>query len=265
MRRHLATLAVGTALAASAASAQPSAELVAAAGHAPFPIPAIDGEAPRYVALRSTASRRTLLGAGDSAWATAQRITWGPEAIATSFRALWTNTGLALRYDVTDPSPWHTLTRRDERLWKEEVVELFLDVGATGRSYAEIEWNPVNAVVDLWVDRPENRFDKDWNAAGLQSRVHPRRDAAGGSTGWTVVAFLPWSALAAKAPAGTALPPKAGDRWRFNVFRIERPGGPGEPEKDAQFLAWSPTGQKSFHVPLAFRELVFAETGEALR
>ena len=232
---------------------------------AAFPIPAIDGETPRYVAGRATAGPRALLGAGEGAWAKAQRITWGPEAIATSFRALWTSTGLALRYDVTDPSPWHTLTQRDERLWNEEVVELFLDVGATGRSYAEIEWNSVNAVVDLWVDRPENRFDKDWNAAGLESRVHPRKDAAGRPNGWTAVAFLPWTALASKAPSGTALPPKPGDRWRFNVFRIERPGGPKDPEKGARFLAWSPPGNRSFHVPLAFRELVFAETAETVR
>ena len=231
---------------------------------AAFPIPAIDGETPRYVVARSAATTRSLLDGAESAWAKAQPITWGPEAIATSFRALWTSAGLAVRFDVTDASPWHTLAQRDERLWNEEVVELFLDVGATGRSYAEIEWNPVNTVVDLWVDRAENRFDKDWNVAGLESRVLSRKDAAGRTTGWTAVAFLPWSALAAKAQAGTALPPKPGDRWRFNVFRIERPFGPGEPEKDVQYLPWSPTGQKSFHVPQAFRELVFEGAAEAL-
>jgi arylsulfatase A-like enzyme len=99
-----------------------------------FPLPAIDGETPRYVVARSAAATRSLLDAGEGAWAKAQRITWGPEAIATSFRALWTSAGLAVRFDVTDASPWHTLTQRDERLWNEEVVELFLDVGATGRS-----------------------------------------------------------------------------------------------------------------------------------
>jgi thiamine biosynthesis lipoprotein len=227
------------------------------------PIAAVDGETPRYVVEWSAAPPPVLLDAADGAWAPAQRITWGPEAIATSFRALWTSAGLALRFDVTDPSPWHTLTQRDERLWNEEVVEVFLDVGATGRSYAELEWNSVNAVVDLWVDRAENRFDKDWNAAGLESRVYPWKDAAGRPIGWTAVSLLPWTALASKAPAGTALPPKAGDRWRFNVFRIERPGGPSEPERDAQYLAWSPTGQKSFHVPQAFRDLEFAAAGEA--
>jgi thiamine biosynthesis lipoprotein len=216
------------------------------------------GEPPRYVVGRSPVALPALLAADEGAWAAAQRISWGPEAIATSFRALWTDAGLAVRFDVTDPSPWHTLTQRDDRLWNEEVVELFLDVGATGRSYAELEWNPANTVVDLWVDRAENRFDKDWNAMGHESRVHARKDAAGRPVGWTVVAQLPWSALGPKAPVGTAVPPLAGDVWRFNVFRIERPGGPAESEKDAQYLAFSPTGQTSFHVPAAFREIVFA-------
>jgi arylsulfatase A-like enzyme len=228
-----------------------------------FPLVALDGETPRYVVGRTSAAPRALLAAAEADWAQAQRINWGPEATATSFRALWTTAGLVLRYDVTDASPWHTLAQRDERLWNEEVVEIFLDAGSTGRSYAEIEWNPVGAVVDLWVDRADNRFDKDWNAEGLESRVHPRRDAAGRTTGWTVVSVLPWAALARRAPPGTALPPKAGDSWRFNVFRIERPGGPKEPEKDAQFHAWSPTGHRSFHVPLAFREMVFADEQNA--
>ena len=168
-----------------------------------------------------------------------------------------------MRFDVTDPSPWHTLVARDERLWTEEVVELFLDVGASGRSYAEVEWNPVNAVVDLWIDRAEGRFDRGWNVAGLESRVHARKDAAGRTTGWSVVSVLPWGALAAKAPPGTALPPQVGDRWRFNVYRIERPGGPSDPEKGVLNFAWAPTGQHSFHVPEAFREIEFV--GESTR
>jgi hypothetical protein len=222
--------------------------------------PGARGAAPEfgYVVARSTAEPGALLGAGEEAWARANRIAWGPEGAATSFRALWTAAGLAIRFDVTDAEPWHTLTERDAPLWNEEVVEIFLDVGATGRSYAELEINPVNSVVDLWVDRPENKFDKAWDIGDLESRVYPRRDPEKGATGWTAVAHLPWPALAVKAPRGAAVPPRPKDRWRFNVFRIERPGGAKEPEKGALFLAWSSTGESSFHVPKAFREFVFA-------
>ncbi len=244
MRRRLTRLAAASVLALGWAEA-------ARGGPDPAGLPG-------YRALQTAAQASTLLEARQEDWAGAERIAWGPDAVATSFRALWSDAGLFVRYDVTDPSPWYTLTKRDERLWNEEVVELFLDVGATGRSYAEVEWNPANTVVDLWVDRPENRYDKAWDWSGLESRVQTRKDEAGRTTGWTVVSFLPWAAPTAKAPAGTAVPPKPGDRWRFNVFRIERPGGPAEPEKDVQLLAWSPTGGRSFHVPSAFRQIVFA-------
>lgn len=247
------------------AAAQPEVaarlEAVLAREHQPsplFPLAAIDPAASRYVALPTSSAAELLLAPSDAAWGDAHEIRWGPQEIATRFRALWSEAGLAVRFDVTDDSPWHTLTSFDAPLWTEEVVELFLDVGASSRSYAELEWNPVGSVVDLWVDRAENRFDRDWNVAGLESRVYPRRDAGGQTIGWTAAAILPWSALAAKAPAGTSLPPRPGDRWRFNVFRIERPGGPAAPERDARFLAWAPTGERSFHAPAAFRELEFA-------
>ncbi len=234
-------------------------EALLAREHVPspaFPIAVLDPPAASYAVGRASQPLASLLDAGAAAWAGAQQATWGPDALATSFRALWTDDGLAVRFDVTDASPWHTLTARDERLWTEEVVELFLDVGATGREYAEIEWNPANAVVDLWVDRPANRYDRDWNAAGLESRVAPRTEG-GRAVGWTATSFLPWTALAAKAPQGTAVPPRPGDRWRFNVYRIERPNGPSDPDRDARYFAWSPTGERTFHVPAAFREIEF--------
>ncbi len=234
-------------------------EAVLAREHAPspaFPIPVIDPEAARYAAGRASQPLASLLDAAAAPWAGAQPVTWGPDALATSFRALWSADGLAVRFDVTDASPWHTLTARDERLWTEEVVELFLDVGATGREYAEVEWNAGNAVVDLWVDRPANRYDRDCNAAGLESRVVPRTEG-GRAIGWTATSFLPWAALAAKAPKGASLPPRPGDRWRFNLYRIERPNGPRDPDRGAQYFAWSPTGERTFHVPAAFRELEF--------
>ncbi len=74
-----------------------------------------------------------------------------------------------------------------------------------------------------------------------------------------MTAFLPWRGLARLPSARrVALPPKPGDAWRFNVFRIERPEGKADPEKDAVFAAWSPPSVASFHDAGAFRDLVFA-------
>ena len=54
------------------------------------------------------------------------------------------------------------------------------------------------------------------------------------------------------------MPPAAGDRWHFNVFRIKRPNGPAEPERDAVYAAWSTPAGPSFHEPAAFRVMEFA-------
>jgi len=72
------------------------------------------------------------------------------------------------------------------------------------------------------------------------------------------VARLPFEGFRTLASAKKiALPPRAGDRWRFNVFRVERPGGKEHPEKDAVEVAWSDPHSPSFHVPASFRDLVF--------
>jgi len=214
-----------------------------------------------YTVARTAAAPAALLSAQDAAWSEAAAIEWGPARYATRFRALWTDEGLFLRFDATDPDPWHTMTRRNDHLWEEEVVEIFLDPGGAGRDYYELEISPANVVceVRMIAPSPDKKQDFDWRLAGLETRARVHRDAARKPDSWTATAFLPWEGLRPLPSArGVAMPPPPGARWRFNVFRIERPGGPKAPEKDVVAVAWSPTGQPSFHVPSAFRDLVFA-------
>ena len=224
--------------------------------------PALGAEpAPAYTVSATVAPHPSLLAAEEAAWTGAPVIAWGPRPYETRFRAVWSDEGLFLRFDANDPAPWHTMTRRDEHLWDEEVVEIFLDPDRSGRDYYELEVNPANVVCDLRMVSPwpDKKGDIDWNLAGLETRVHAPGGAGALTRGWTVTAFLPWRGLRALPSAGkVALPPKPGDAWRFNVFRIERPGGKASPEKDAVFAAWSPPSVKSFHDAGAFRDLVFA-------
>lgn len=216
---------------------------------------------PEYTVTKTAATKAALLAADEAAWYGPTRIDWGPARYATGFRAAWGEEGLWLRFDATDPDPWHTMTKRDEHLWEEEVVEIFLDVNRSGRDYAEIEISPGNVICDVRMisPSPDKKMDLSWDLAGLESRATIRKDAAGKTTGWTATAFLPWSGFRGLPSATSiALPPRPGDRWRFNLFRVERPGGKASPEKDAVEAAWSETGEPSFHVPKAFRDLVFA-------
>ena len=215
-----------------------------------------------YGVRRSSASTQVLLSGDGEAWERARKVAWGPQIYETGFRALWGKEGLFVRFDAVDPSPWYTLTERDDHLWKEEVVEIFIDPDGDGRNYAEIEISPHNVVCDLMIfeGAPNVRSDIDWDHDGLQSKVRPLRVAGGEAVGWMVIAILPWSGFATLTDnSRVPLPPNKGDVWRFNVFRIKRPVGPTEPDRDAVYSAWSPPSGPSFHEPTVFRALKFIE------
>ena len=212
-----------------------------------------------YVVRRSAAAPGALMAAHNAAWAEADQIDWGTEPWPTRFRALSTADALWLRFDAVDDSPWNTYTQRDDRLWEEEVVEIFIDPDGDHRNYVEVEVNPANALCDLLVEEgaPNVRALIEWNFPGIDSAVLPIYDEAEVKTGWTAVVRLPWEGFRSVPGTNVELPPAPSDQWRFNVFRVKRPGGPSEPRRDVVLDAWSPTHDPSFHVPEAFRAMEF--------
>jgi hypothetical protein len=201
-----------------------------------------------------------LLKAAEMAWQGVAVIEWGPPRYRTAFRACRDDAALYVRFDATDEAPWHTLTGRDDPLWEEEVVELFLDPEGQGISYAEVEISPGNVVCDLRVESPWPALvsDPSWHWEGLESHVVRSASATSRPDGWIATVRLPWTGLRSLSPATAGcLPPRPGDRWRFNVFRIKRPHGPVDPERDSVYAAWSVPDGPSFHVPTFFRDLIF--------
>jgi hypothetical protein len=214
----------------------------------------------RYEVARTGAAHGDLVAAAVTAWAGVPEIAWGPPSHVTRFRAVWTTGGLYVRFDASDAHPWFTMTTRDAHLWDEEVVEIFLDPASQGHHYAELEISPGNVVCDVRMVRPWPGVESDlsWNIEGLETRVVLQRNGDGKTLGWIATAFLPWMAFRTlPVPGRVALPPRPADTWRFNVYRIERPGGSRNPKAGAITAAWSPTGRPSFHVPAAFRAFVF--------
>jgi hypothetical protein len=210
--------------------------------------------------VRSTDSdAATLLAADDDAWENAVAVAWGTDPWPTTFRALAAADALWLRFDAVDDAPWHTYTVRDDKLWEEEVVEIFIDPDGDHRNYVEVEVNPANVVCDLMVERgaPNLLAHIDWDFPGLESAVVALLDDSGTTIGWSAVVRLPWEGFRSVPDTTVPLPPQAGDRWRFNVFRIKRPFGPREPQRRVVLDAWSPVPGRSFHVPEVFRVMEF--------
>lgn len=209
-----------------------------------------------YSAGHTEAAPEALLSAASPEWGGAESVAWGPAPYETRFRALWSAAGLHLRFDADDDDPWHTMTGRDDPIWEEEAVEIFLDPEGDGR-YVEVELSPANVVCDLRraapgapatdpIPVPSGVMDRGFEVEGLETAAARTPD------GWAGTMFLPWRGL------GLHGAPEPGTAMPFNVFRIERPGGPDAPEEGAVFAAWSPTGSPSFHVPEAFRPLRLA-------
>lgn len=220
--------------------------------HAPLP-----GE---YTVVRLAAPAAGLLAADAREWQDAAAIEWGPERYRTRFMACWDTDALHVRWDAVDDGPWHTMTHRDDHIWEEEVVEIFLDLLGRGRNYAELEISPNNVVCDLRVETPGPPLEAttDWDWTGMSSTVAALGDGPAGVNGWTALARLPFAALATLSPETVrATPPAPGAAWRFNVFRIKRPGGPRRPDAAAVYAAWSSPGGGTFHDPDAFRPFVF--------
>ena len=215
---------------------------------------------PEYRTARSKATRAELLAGSDAAWTGVGTVAFGPAPYETRFRALWDDSGLFLRFDADDAAPWHTMTRRDEHLWEEEVVEIFLDLDRSGRDYAELEISPGNVVCDVRMIEPRPwKGDFGWDIEGLETNVVFQKKA-GKTTGWTALAFLPWTAFRSlPSSKNITLPPKGTDRWRFNLFRVKRPGGREAPKKGVIEAAWSKPPGDTFHAPEAFRDLVFEQ------
>lgn len=206
----------------------------------------------------------------------------------TRAKMLWDDQNLYFSFVCQDPDMWTYLKEEDAPFWDEEVVEVFIDPDGDAKNYLELEINQDNAKVDLVVHTLKPKWDSDfaWDIAGLQSAVTPYgavNDTTGTDQGWTVEFAIPYSALGNTITGGA--PPKVGDSWRLNLYRIERKGGRalraqivdlqkslGKGAKSAlldslsksydeqtEYTTWSETYQQGFHDPSRFGRVIFGE------
>ena len=131
------------------------------------------------------------------------------------------------------------------------MLEVRLQADPAHPSYIELEVNPLGAMLDIFlIDVRKPIPYASWNSSGLRWAVHVNGTADGrpGDVGWSCEIALPLEDVVT-APN---LPPLPGDRWRANLYRVEKKPSPAS-------LAWSPTLVRDFHRPERFGDLVFSE------
>ncbi len=167
----------------------------------------------------------------------------GPALEQTRVRLCWDDLALQVRFDCMDLDAWGTYRQRNDPIYQEEAVEVFLAPGEEDPvRYFEFEVSPLGTLFDATIHNPTSSRvdmtgDPSWDCPGLQWAAGPgdiRQD-------WWAWLSIPWSAVSPSSE-----PPRI---WRANFYRIERPRG-GEPE----FSAWSPTLTRpaDFHKPARF-------------
>jgi hypothetical protein len=171
----------------------------------------------------------------------------------TTVRLLWDDQYLYVAFECQDDDIWGVTTERDKDIYNQEVVEVFVDDDCDDHSYIEIEVNPLNAVLDLFVLNRGGpiRGLWGWDSPGLLTAVYVDGDPTRRGTAdrlWAVELAIPMSDFMT-APH---LPPRPGDVWHANVYRIDRA------ESGDEYTAWSPPGRINYHTPERFGRLVFS-------
>jgi len=172
----------------------------------------------------------------------------GPAEQATLVRAAWDEQALHVRFECEDRDAWGTLTRRDDPLYQEEAVEVFLAPGTADPAvYFEFEVSPRGVLWDGRIHNPTSQradmvSDATWACPGIRWQAGAHAESSTERQDWWAELVIPWKGI---VPGVSPLPAL----WRANFYRIERPGG-----SPPEFTAWSPTlvTPADFHKPARF-------------
>jgi hypothetical protein len=220
------------------------------------PVPGQTASAPVYEVSRTATPIRVDGKLDDAVWAQALpfpdfrlNLDGSPAPYKTEARALYDDTFLYFFFRCRDDNIWATFKTRDQHLWDEEVVEVFLQADPNQANYIELEVNPLGTMLDIYLlDIRKPLHYESWNSQNLKwgVQVSGTVDGKTGDREWTCEIAVPLEDVV----TAKNLPPKAGDRWRMNLYRVEQLPKPA-------LLAWSPTYKDDFHLPQKFGEIVF--------
>ncbi len=170
----------------------------------------------------------------------------------TNVKMLWDDRYLYIAFICEDADVWTSYTKRDDPLYREETTEVMIDADGSKSTYYELQVNAANAVYDAYFPERRKNMDIKWDSklkSGVQveGTLNKREDR---DTRYVVEMAVPFTEIK-DAPN---LPPKPGDQWRINFYRMERP------QKRGTLAAmWSPTLVGDFHTLGRFGTITFSD------
>lgn len=137
----------------------------------------------------------------------------------TTAKLTWDDENLYVAFSAEDPDVWGSFEKRDDPIYQEEVVEIFIDADGDGKTYNELELSPRGVIFDAYFPERRRRMDLSWDS-GIEAAARVRgtlNDASDKDEGWDAEMRIPVANLASVP----RWPPQAGDKWRFNLYRLD--------------------------------------------
>ena len=196
-------------------------------------------------------------------------LTGAAAEVKTEAKLLWDEENLYIGFENADTDVWASLTKRDDKLWNEEAIEVMIDADGNKKTYVEFQVAPNGTLFDTYLPdyrKYENDVDPkrkpyDWTSklrakVTVDGTLNKRDDK---DNGWTVelaIALADVNGL--QTTGGVKVPPALGDTWRLNMYRLDVPNS-----KTSSAAAWSAPMVGDFHALDKFGHVVFAdENGE---
>jgi hypothetical protein len=181
-------------------------------------------------------------------------VTQGEDKRQTRFKVLYSVTGIYFLFHNEDKVLTATKTADFERLWEEDVAEVFLWPDTTNTIYFEYEISPLNVELPILIPNLNGKFLgwRPWEYSGERKTRH-LTSVTGGSkktgsaiTAWYAEFFIPYKLM---MPLNN-VPPKRGTEWRANMYRVDY--------DDNKVIEWSwKKTEKTFHQFSKFGRLIF--------
>ncbi|MEO0453907.1 MAG: carbohydrate-binding family 9-like protein [Verrucomicrobiota bacterium] len=189
----------------------------------------------------------------DTEWVQLTKRTKSGHSLPTKAKLLYSAKGLYFLFHCGDEKIISTFKEDFAELYREDVVEVFIQPDPKGNDpavYLEYEISPRNQELVILVPNYNGKFHgwRPWRyreerETRHQTHIHKEE---GNVTAWTAEFFIPF-ALMKPLPH---VPPKPGNVWKMNLYRIDHDSG------ERAYWSWKPF-EKSFHEYLRFGDVQF--------
>jgi len=180
----------------------------------------------------------------------------------TNAKMLWDEEYLYISFACEDADLYATMKERDEPLWSQDVVEVFIMEQSLGQGhFVEYEVSPIGTVFDMYLIVPLEGF-LEWNSPGFKWAATldgTPNDPSDKDKGYQVEMAIAFKDLYLKK--ASAAPPKDGSSMRIALYRVdyECPEKMGEAGAGGTYIAWSPTMKPFFQIPSRFGVVTFLD------